>query len=115
MEKIAILTGVLLGVIGTYFTMNKAQIRSSWSLVMLAGIAFNVMDARILTIFSNIFPILENSRFSWGFYYFGVTVLMLAAMMILFKDLHIFNMQSYENAIIRNESRKQNRINLEKI
>ncbi len=115
MEKIAILAGILLGVIGTYFTMNKALIRSSWSFVMLAGISFNVMDARILTIFSNIFPILENSRFSWGFYYFGVTVLMLAAMIILFKDLHIFNRQSYEKAIIRNESRKQNRINLEKI
>jgi hypothetical protein len=95
-EKVAISLGILLAAIGTYFTMQQADIKSSWSFVMLAGVAFNVMDARILTLFSGIFPILAQSRFSWGFYYFGVTVLMLAAMIFLFKDLHKLNRQNYE-------------------
>lgn len=95
-EKIAIALGIFLAVIGTYSTMQQADIKNSWSFVMLAGVAFNVMDARILTLFSGIFPILAQSRFSWGFYYFGVTVLMLVAMIFLFKDLHKLNRQNYE-------------------
>lgn len=95
-ERTIIALGIPFAAAGTYFTMIKSNIRASWSAVMLAGVTFNVMDARILTLLGGFIPILQVSRFSWGFNYFATIVLMLAGLFWLFIQIHTITMRKSE-------------------
>lgn len=87
-ERILLLLGIIIVSLGTYLTFIKSSIRNSWTLIMLIGVSFNIMDARLLVLLGNYIPLLQLSRYAWGIYYFGTIILMIPAMFLLLKQIH---------------------------
>jgi len=97
LERSLILIGTLIVPIGTYLTMIKTdfKIRISWSFVMFVAVAFTKINTRVLLLFGSIIPSIAIERLAWGYEYFAEIVLMLLAMLLLFRTVHIITQRTY--------------------
>lgn len=88
LERTLILLGIIAAPVGTYSMLIRTELKLSWSLVSLAAVLFDKMDALVLLLFGSIIPQLQVHRLAWGYIYFISIVLMLISMFLLFRNIH---------------------------
>lgn len=92
--------GVLFSFAGTYLTMIESEYKFSWSLAVLSFAAYRTMHADLLLLLGHVIPLFRDYRMAWGAYAFGMVIIFIISMILLFDKVH--EKISKQRAVLKN-------------
>ncbi len=90
LELLLLLFSIFIAAIGTYLTMIKFEFVKTWSFVIFANAIVANQHTRFLYLLGPIIPQFQDRMLTWGIFYIFSIVLFLAAMVLLFINMHRF-------------------------
>ncbi len=87
-QRLLLALGLLFSFAGTYLTMIESEFKFSWSLAVLSFAAFRTMHADLLLLLGHVIPMFHDYRMAWGAYAFGMPIIFVISMILLFYKVH---------------------------
>lgn len=88
LELLLLLFGIIIAAAGTYLTLIKYELVKTWGFVIFAAAIVQHQHARFLYLLGTIIPQFQDRMLTWGIYYIFSIVIFLAAMAVLFINMH---------------------------
>ncbi len=87
-QKLLLALAILFSFAGTYLTLIKSEFKFSWSLIILSIAAYTTTHADLLMLLGPVIPMFNDYRMAWGAYAFGLPIIFVPPMVLLFYKIH---------------------------